>query len=658
MTSPDFGLYRSEIALWEPPEDLTVSEWADQYRILDPITSAEPGPWRTDRTPYLREILNSYSDPSIEQITIIASTQVAKTETQLNILGYIIDQDPGPTLFVMPREDDAKKMATRRFLPMVESSPRLAQHLSSAKSDRKTIEYRLGNALVSFAWANSPAALASTPARNVLLDEVDKYPLFSGKEADPISLATERQRTFWNRKRVITSTPTTRDGYIHREWATSTRSRYHVPCARCGTFQVLVFPQVRWPKDIRDPALIRRERLAVYVCTHCNGEIGELEKPKMLAEGVWCPDGCTVDDSGRIRGKRPVTENAGFHLSALYSPWLTFSEVGAKFLEAKDDPPRLLNFVNSWLGEPWEEKGEEISPEYLATRAAPHARGEVPAEALVLTAGVDVQDAHLYYAIRAWGTGETSWLVQADRVETWDELLEVLARTHYPVSGRTGEAQRVRRVCMDSGHRTDEVYQISRQLSDLIRPVKGQQKIAGGIPIRMSRVERNFQGQMARTGVKLWHLDTSYFKDKLARLIRTPLESPGAWRVHDDPALEYLRQVASEHKVIRLDRKTGRTSSVWTNRPGFGGNHWLDCEVYALAAADMLGVWRARPEPAAGEEREEAASNSAPSSEPEPPGPDRAFDTGGDPAPSPRRRRDGWMSGMRDSRRGRGGWVR
>lgn len=586
----ELRLFPAEIEAWRPPERLTVSEWADRHRVLV-SPSAEPGPWRTERTPYLREILDCFSDPDVVQITIMASTQVAKTEAQLNCLGYIIDQCAGPALVVMPTEDSAIRFSQRRLRPMLESSPRLSGYISDWKSDNKIKEMQLGQTLLTLAWANSPTALASDPRKYVLLDEVDKYPTFSGREADPISLATERQRTYWDRKRVVTSTPTTREGYIHREMEVSEKHRYFVPCPRCNAFQTLVFSQVKWPKDVRDPAAIERDRLAWYECLRCEAELNDLDKFVMTADGVWCPEGCKVTQGGVIEGDRAPNNNRGFYLSSLYSPWLNFSEIAAKFLEAKDDTPRLLNFVNSWLGEIWEEKGEEISPGYLATRAAANPRGEVPPEAIVLTAGVDVQEHTFYYAIRAWAPGENSWLVQADRVDDWETLLRILLHGDFPVMGVPGKRQRVRLTCLDSGYRTDEVYRVCQRWPDLARPIKGQARIAGGIPIKMARVERTFSGKVAKSGVQLWHLDTKHFKDKLARLIRTPMEERGAWKVHDNPPEEYLRHIASEHKVIRVDKKSRRSTSEWVVRPGYGGNHWLDCEVYALAAAEMMGVY-------------------------------------------------------------------
>lgn len=655
LSASRIPLYPSEIAGWQPPEVLSVSAWADKHRILDPLTSAEPGPWRTARTPYLRGILDAFSDPAVEQITIIASTQVAKTEAQLNCLAYAIDQDPGPILFVMPREKDAVRFGQRRIRPMLESSPRLARHLSGWASDNKNAEIKLGQALLYLAWSNSPAALASNPIRYLFMDEIDKYPMFSGREADPISLATERQRTFFNRKRILASTPTNRDGYIWREWEVSDRQKYWVPCARCGEFQVLKFARVKWPEDVRDPNVIIGNRLAVYQCEVCEAELDDLDKTRMTAAGVWVPDGCKLDARGELVGKAPHNTNRGFHVSALYSPWLTYSDMAGKFLSAKDDAPRLLNFVNSWLGEPWEEKGDTISPEYIAARAGHLKRGIVPRDAIVVTAGIDVQDNHFYYVVRAWAPGETSWLVQAGIVESWDVLIQALMMGVFPIEG-SDEKTKIRLMCIDSGHRTDEVYRVCREWVDIARPIKGQQQLSGGIPMKMSRVERNFAGRTTKAGIKLWHLDTTHFKDKLSRLIRIPIEQTGAWMVHEDPALDYLRQVTSEHKVMRLNKRTGQRSSIWTPKPGSGGNHWLDCEVYALAAAEMLGVWAYRP----GVEKAETAEQPQQMDRPEPRTaprgvtPDHRFELrAGDRRPK-KRGGSSWATGGGGGRRG--GW--
>src|SRR3989338_4805870 len=181
-----------------------------------------------------------------EEITVMAASQVGKTEAMFNMLGFIIDQDPGPALVVLPRESDAKSVSCNRVLPMIQSSFALRQHLPKFSDDITRLEYHLDRMILYFAGSNSPADLASRPIRYLFLDEIDKYPRFSGREADPIKLATERQKTFWNKKTVKVSTPTTRDGYIYREFEKSDQSRFFAPCPHCGGYQILLFGQIKW----------------------------------------------------------------------------------------------------------------------------------------------------------------------------------------------------------------------------------------------------------------------------------------------------------------------------------------------------------------------------------------------------------------------------
>lgn len=563
---------------WHPPENLTVSEWADAHRILHPLTSSEPGKWSTDRTPYLREIMDAFSstDHRTEQITIMASTQVGKTECLLNMLAFAISQDPSPALFTLPRESDVISIGQRRIKPMIESSPELSKHLSEAKGDNKLKEIRLSRSILYLAGSNSPADLASRPVRYVFGDEVDKWPQFSGREASPIDLMRERTRTYWNRKVVLASTPTTRAGYIFREWERSDQREYHVPCPHCDYRQTLEFSQVKWPDSERDPAIIRQNRLAWYECVNCGEEIGDLDKPKMLKDGEW------------ISKSDSTSAHAGFRIHALYSPWLTFSECAAAFLESKDDPPSLLNFVNSWLGWIWEERSEKIEAEDLAARVKDYERSTVPDGVRVICAGVDVQKDHLYYTIRGFGAREESWLIEAGRLDAGlEQLVQVIVNRVFP--GRT-KNHRVRLTCIDSGYRTDEVYRFARHHAEVVRPIKGQQKLSG-VPIRSNKIDRNVAGDAIRQSIRLWHLDTSHFKDKLTRLMTAQDGEPGAWHLHTDISADYLRQCTSEAKVLNRNRRTGATKTEWARKPGAGANHYWDTEVYCLSAADMLAVY-------------------------------------------------------------------
>lgn len=535
------------------------------------MTSAEPGKWSTDRTPYLREIMDAFSDPTVEMITVMASTQVGKTECLLNMMAYGIDQDPGSMLLVMPREEDVISINQRRIRPMLESSPQLSRHLSDQKAHNKNKEIRLSRNFVNMASAGSPADLASRPVRYVFADEVDKYPAFSGKEASPIDLMIERTRTFWNRKIVITSTPTTTDGYVYRSYQRSDQRQYHVPCPHCQKQQFLVFPQVKWPEDASDPAVIRSERLAWYECIECGGRISDLDKTEMLQAGSW------VSQSESI-------SHRGYQISALYSPWLTWSDVAAKFKEAQD-PPSLMNVVNSWFGQPWAEKVEAVDDSEVSKRQKPYARGTVPEGASVLTAGVDVQADHLWYTIRAWGPKEVSYLVEAGRLDTdLDGLLPIIINRQFP------GGHRVRLTMIDSGYRTDEVYRFCRHYPDLCRPVKGQQKMTG-VPIRTSKIDKTSIGDPMKRSIRLFLIDTNHFKDKLSRMQTAQDGDHGAWNLHENVSADYLSQVTSEHKILKRNTRTGVTQAVWTRKPGTGGNHLFDAEVYALAGADLLGVY-------------------------------------------------------------------
>ncbi|MBI5872707.1 MAG: phage terminase large subunit family protein, partial [Candidatus Omnitrophica bacterium] len=230
---------------WKLPDKITVSQWTDGNRVLDELTSAEPGQWRTDRAPYLRGIMDAFADPVIEEITIISSTQIGKTESLYNMMGYSIDQDPAPALYVMPKAEDVEQAAENRLKPMIFKSQALSSHVTGRADDLTKKRFHFDRMVLYFGSSNSPSDLASRPIRNLFLDETDKYPNYAGREADPIKLAKERTATFWNRKIVECSTPTTRDGYIYRAYQKSNKLRYHVPCPHCGKYQLLAFAQVK-----------------------------------------------------------------------------------------------------------------------------------------------------------------------------------------------------------------------------------------------------------------------------------------------------------------------------------------------------------------------------------------------------------------------------
>jgi phage terminase large subunit GpA-like protein len=574
---------------WKLPEQITVSQWSDKNRILNSKTSSEPGQWRTSRTPYLKGPMDAFSDPLIEEITIMAASQIGKTEAIHNMLGYAIDQDPGPALYVMPRENDAKSMSYNRVKPMMESSPALSRHLPQLSDDVTKLEYNLDHMMLTFVGANSPAALAARPIRYVLFDEVDKFPKFSGKEADPIKLGTERTKTFWNKKIIKVSTPTTKHGYIFREYEKSSKLKFYVPCPYCSAYQVLVFDQIKWPENESRSENIRMKNLAWYECIKCKQKIFSKDKQKILSNGLWAPDGSEITSTGKIKYEIPKAPHAGFWISALYSPWLSWSDIAAEFLNSKDYPELLMNFVNSWLAEIWEEKTEETKPEMLAARADIYEEGVVPNGVVVLTAGVDVQKDHFYLVIRGWGYQEESWLIRVCRVESWEEVESILFLTHYSNNNKSLKFP-VMMACIDSAYRTDEVYEFCRKWKDKSRSIKGHDHLAGA-PYTISYIDRTIYGGKAiKGGLKLWHIDTSHYKDKITRMVQSEPGDPAQWHLFKGISNRYLKQFCSENKILIVNKKTGRTHEEWRLITQGRPNHYLDAEVYAAAAADMLRV--------------------------------------------------------------------
>jgi len=589
---------------WKLPDELTVSEWADRNRKLDPMISAEPGQWRTDRAPYLRGIMDAFVNPLVEKITIMASTQVGKTESMYNMLAYAIDQDAGPALIVMPREPDAKTVSKRRIRPMIELSPTLSRHVTADHDDITKLEISLKRMIIYFAGANSPAALSQKPVRYLFLDETDKFPRFSGEEADPIKLATERTRTFWNRKIVACSTPTTKDGYIHREFEKSDQRYYYVPCPHCGGFQILNKNQIKVPETERDPEHIQQERIAWYECQYCKGRILDVMKQKMLMEGHWIPAAVKLDPKGRLpeRIDFPQTSHVGFHLNAIYSPWLTFSEIIAEWFRSHDRVELLMNFINSWLAEIWQEKVEETKPEKLKRLCLEYERGVVPDGAIVLTGGVDVQKDRFVCTIRAWGVYPESWLILDEIAYTWEDVVKILFSAYYPSAVSNIEPFPVRLTCIDTGYRTSEVYDICREFRHCARAIKGKDQLTG-VPYKTTNIDKYPDtGRQIQGGLLLWLLDTTYFKDKISRMVHTD-QTMCKWHLHRNPSDDYIRWFCGEHKVLKRDKKRGEAYEVWQPVSSHAQTHFWDAEVYAMAAAEMLRVFSLReedkPKPAA-----------------------------------------------------------
>ncbi|MEX8520064.1 MAG: phage terminase large subunit family protein [Leptothrix sp. (in: b-proteobacteria)] len=576
-----------------PPPTLTVSEWADQYRMLSRKAAAEPGPYRTDRTPYLREPMDMLSPSAApDEVVLMFAAQVGKSEAGNNFIAYTIDLDPGPVMIVQPTIDLAKRYSRQRIASMVSETPALRSKVRDNRSRNEantTLMKDFDGGVLVLAGANSAAGLRSTPVKKLFLDEIDAYPLDVDGEGDPVALAEKRTDTFRARRKILkTSTPTIK-GYSRIEQAFELGDRRHfwVACVHCREYQVLKLDAIRWQRNAEGGPVPGTTR---YVCPHCAAEMQETDKPKLLASGEW-------------RAERPTERIVSYHLSALYSPWLTWEEIAGVYYQANEakkqgDISKLKTFINTVLAETWEEQGDRISEHELAKRAEPFERGTVPMGGLMLTAGCDVQGDRLEYRVWAWGQGEESWCVDRDVLygspseqDVWQQLQTRLAGEWQHASGAR---LTLSAAAIDSGgHHTHEVYSFCR--SNAWRKwvaVKGQAQAGKPVIGKPTDQDVNYKGVKLRHGIKLWPVGSDTAKAVIYGRLRVVDSGPGyvhlpSWL----PPTEY-EELTAERLATRYVK--GRPKLEWLKAAG-RRNEALDCYVYALAAAYMLGMQRFRP---------------------------------------------------------------
>jgi len=564
----------------KPDENLTVSEWSDQYRMLSNKASAEPGPWRTDRTPYLREIMDCMSSTSsVQKVVFMAGAQLGKTECINNVVGYMIAHAPGPALFVQPTIEMAKRLSKQRLDSLIHETPVLSEKVAPARSrdsGNTMFSKSFDGGILLLTGANSATGLRSAPCRWVLLDEVDAFPADVDGEGDPCALAERRASTFSRRKIILTSTPTVKDmSRIETEYLASNQMRYFVPCPHCGHMQWLEWKNIRWRDG--DP------RTAAYACNSCGAHIPEHHKSEMLRRGEWRAT-ATAEDPRTV----------GFHLSSLYSPlgWKSWEEIVTEFLRAKSDPPLLKTWTNTVLGETWEEEtGAKMGAEGLRDRAEFYPADQVPAKASIVTCGVDVQDNRVAVGLYAWGDGEECWLLNHFEIfgdpagkKLWDQVDDVIFRTY---KKEDGTELKVSATGIDSGgHFTSEVYAYCRERAKRgVFALKGQSqrnKPAIGKP---SKVDINYKGQVLKNSAQVFPAGVDTIKTTLFARLKLNEEGPGYIHFHAAASPEYFKQLTSERQVVRYVK--GFAIREWKKKPG-DRNEALDCFCYSYCALNYL----------------------------------------------------------------------
>ncbi len=505
-------------------------------------------------------------------------------------MGYAVDQDPGPAMYVMPDEKAVKRISRRQILPALKTSPRTTDLLSRKADDISTLAINFTNGMdIMMAWATSPAVMASESVRYLFFDEPGKYPEFAGKEADPFSLGEVRTNAYPFTKKILYFSTPADDGDAFAklmEEDVELMHHYEVPCHVCEEFQKMEFPNIHWPKGSQaDPKTVVRKKSARYACTRCGMEWDDIDRDRAVKNGRWVPE-------KEIR--RPVS--VGYHLPSWYSPFISLSDVAAAFLKALQDPAKMIAFDTQHKAVPYKPVIATTDEAELLKHKTDIPPGIVPKEAVALTCGIDMQKSNFYFVVRAWTPDLTSWLIQYGTLSNWEDVERLVFNTRYPVQD-SQEPKGIFRAALDTSGgvnadgdwtRTEEAYEWLRDNSrGVIFGIKGSSKTQFQKVKVMDKLPRS--NKPIPGGLELRFLDTQQLKDLLHFRLTRKEADPEKGRkaeqqrfyLHSETDLQYAKQFLAEEK--RRDKKT---KNVKWQQIGGRDNHLLDCEVYAAACAD------------------------------------------------------------------------
>ncbi len=577
-----------------PPEPLSLSEWANKHAVLSKETSAQTGRFRSFA--YQDGIMDAITDPAVTQVSVMKSARVGYTKILDHVVGYYLSHDPSPILVVQPRVEDAEDYSKTEMVPMLRDTPVLSEITGDpkAKDSNQTIlkkQFQNG-ANLTLVGANSPGGFRRITCRIILFDEVDGYPVAgAGMEGDQIALGVKRSETFWNRKIVLGSTPTVKGlSRIEKSYGESDQRKYFVPCPQCGEYQVLEWggPDtpygMKWEKDENGNGL---PETAYYVCRHTGCLIHHSDLPGMVKRGEW-------------RATAPFHGHAGFHIWSGYSLHTNaaWKYLVAEWLRVKDDPLMRQTFINTTLGETYEDRGEKaLSEKKLAERCEVFP-AEVPDGVVVITVGIDTQDDRFEMEIVGWGRNEESWSIAHDVIEgdletdePWKRLDAYLKQIWRREDGR---GFTIMAGCMDSGgHHTQKVYEFCKErIGRRIWAIKGESARGGKrSPVWPTKKPTSRTKSQYRPII----LGVNAAKDSVrARLHIEPPEpgQPAAGYMHFpvERDLNYFSQLLAERSVVKT--AGGQRYRVWEQLPG-RANEALDCRVYnygALCGLLYLGL--------------------------------------------------------------------
>jgi phage terminase large subunit GpA-like protein len=579
---------RQGLAVFAPKPPLTLSEWSDEYAYI-PAGSAEPGKFVTAVAEYQRAPMDAISDPRIRKVVLVWASQTGKTQIQLNAIGYFSHHEPAYMLMIQPTLDRAEEVSKLRIAPMIRDTPVLRDLYPdprSRDSGNTLLLKEFTGGYLALVGANAPSGLASKPVRILLPDEVDRFEESAGIEGDPLALVEIRGSTYWNFKDVETSTPLIKGvSRIEQSFNASDKHYFFVRCPHCGVEQRLVWKQLRYATDELGGGRLRVTDVW-YECASSERRadapgcrIDEREKYEMIRHGSWKHTATSTD--GRT---------AGYHLNALYSPWVEWSQLVQEWIDAQNDVEKLQVFTNTRLAESWEMKGDGAEESALAQRLEPLVdENLLPDGVLMLTMGVDIQRDRIEASIWGWGLDKENWIID-HRVlrgspalpeehpdSPWREL-DDYRKTTFPHP--SGQALRVICCCVDSGDQTKIVYDYTRRRErERVFAIKG---VAGfGKPL----VNNGKRPDKAKTLLYMVGVDTA--KERIYSGLKQPAPGPGYTHILKNEHLgdDYLLQLTAEHLVTT--KVKGRPVLSFVLREG-RRNETLDCAVYASAAREIM----------------------------------------------------------------------
>lgn len=628
MTPPMARAKRKAAALirdlCQVPEPLSVTEWAAKYRQL-PETSTSPGPYDPTVAPYARRPQDVMADPDVSMVVLCWAAQTTKSTTIENFVGYRIDRRPGPIIVVQPKIDAAESWAKERFVPMVRSTPKLRELVKLGRSSESTLRYKtFPGGFLFVPSAQSATELASRSSDTLALDEVDRYEIIPG-EGNPVEIAMRRQGAADVALTIITSTPRDAESTIIWPYLEGgTFEKYFVPCPHCGHRQHLVWARL----DLAT---------ASFACEGCGVLIDERFKPAMLAAGEW-------------RATNPDGKYPSFHLNALYSPFARsgWRAAADAWRRAQGKPADLQVFVNTWLAELWEDKGDGISGDALTARLeAGHERGVVPIGAGAITIGVDVQKEYLEWWVWGWGAGLESWVVDTGTIagdvelpptdprSPWFELERDVLPRAWPHKG--GGEMHLAAGFVDSGYSASKIYTAVKPWGRRfgVYPSKG---IAGSVLLGPPK-------RLKDHGVVLYAIGVDGAKNEFLRSqIQEKVAGPGYVHLPDWLQTAQLDALVSEVRKRRLQK--GQVIYEWRKRTPDTPNEALDCRNYARAALERRGAKFIRS--LASRATEHSQRPDAPAVTPPPPPPVDVTQEILQRKAKPVKRRGGWTGGWRN----------